>query len=160
MIKRFFAVIALSLLTGSVCAAVITANSSYTDSTGGNDFALGQSVTTPSGGPWDNISFNFINSAGSPYANGTLYLLALEYLGTTVGLSSSTPGFVATSSSSAGGIWAFASSVALQAATTYWFYMDTLFDGTEQVRYSAVNPYAGGSSYQADGAAGTFSAHV
>jgi len=133
----------------------------------GQNYSLGQSLTTPTGGLWDNISFNFIDSTGNPYANGTLFLLTQEYLGTPGDLGSSTAGYLAASMSSAGGIWDFAPSVLLQGNTTYWFYMNTWFDDeTVQLRYGIDNslyiadpttdlPLSlyGGGSYQADTAA-------
>ena len=42
---------------------------------------LGQSVTTTTGGPWDNISFNFFEPDDDPFALGTLFILDTEYLG-------------------------------------------------------------------------------
>src|SRR3954470_18243563 len=51
--------------------------------------ALGQSLTTPAGGPWNDLTFNWFDTGGPPYpgipnpiATGTLFLLGQEYLGT------------------------------------------------------------------------------
>eukprot|EP00456_Euglypha_rotunda_P024802 TRINITY_DN20210_c0_g1_i4.p2 TRINITY_DN20210_c0_g1~~TRINITY_DN20210_c0_g1_i4.p2 ORF type:complete len:106 (+),score=26.47 TRINITY_DN20210_c0_g1_i4:199-516(+) len=52
---------------------------------------IGQSITTPSGGPWTNVTFNLYDVSDNPSANGTLYLLTQEYLGAPNALSSGTP---------------------------------------------------------------------
>src|ERR1700722_9124990 len=49
---------------------------------------LGQSFTTPNGGPWDDITFNFFNADGDPIAAGTAYIFSAEYDGDPGGLSS------------------------------------------------------------------------
>ena len=60
-----------------------------------NGVGYGQSVTTPTGGPWGNISCNFINGIdGSAYARGGLYVLTQSYAGTPAGLSTSTTGYL------------------------------------------------------------------
>jgi len=88
----------------------------------------GQSFTTPSGGPWHNITFNFYSTpaggatpASTPAAAGTAFLLTQEYLGTPAALSSSTPGYLAQSISISGGVYVFPSSLALSPGTKYWF---------------------------------------
>jgi hypothetical protein len=105
----------------------------------------GEEFTTPAGGPWDSITFNFF-SAGSPSASGNLFLLSLAYLGTPAALSSSTPGFIASASAS-GGLWTFASNITLQANTQYWVYGDAPLTGDgdsgssagQQTYYSFTN---------------------
>ena len=53
-----------------------------------------------------------------------MYLLTQEYLGVPSGLSSSMPGFVARSQSTADGIYTFNSSVVITGGTKYWVYTD------------------------------------
>lgn len=91
--------------------------------------AIGQAFMTPTGGPWDNITFNFFaNQDGTtPSAVGDLFLLTQQYNGTPGGLSSSTAGFVAESTTISGGEYVFASSVELQPSTLYYAYTDSLF---------------------------------
>jgi hypothetical protein len=61
----------------------------------------------------------------TPEADGTLYLLDQLYAGAPDGLSSSVPGFIASTSTIAGGIWDFDASVTVAADTTYYMYEDT-----------------------------------
>jgi hypothetical protein len=72
-----------------------------------------------------NLTFNFYSDAAltTPEATGTLYLLNSEYLGTPSGLSSSTPGYLASTGASTSGpaLWIFPS-VSLSAGTEYWVY--------------------------------------
>ena len=86
---------------------------------------FGQSFTTPSGGPWNSITFNFYSTpapVSTPAAAGTAFLLTEEYLGTPAALSSSTPGYLAQSTSISGGVYVFPSSVVLNPVTKYWIY--------------------------------------
>jgi len=90
---------------------------------------FGQSFTTPAGGPWSGITFNFYSTpavgatpASTPVAAGTAFLLTREYLGTPAALSTSTPGFLAQSISIFGGVYAFPPSVVLNPGTEYWIY--------------------------------------
>jgi hypothetical protein len=91
---------------------------------------FGESFTTPSGGPWNNITFNFYSTpaggpatpASTPLAAGTAFLLTAEYLGTPAALSSSTPGYLAQSTSISGGLYIFPSSLVLSPGTKYWIY--------------------------------------
>jgi hypothetical protein len=93
---------------------------------------IGESFTTPGGGPWNNITFNFYSDvpATTPLAAGDAFLLTQEYLGSPAGLSSSTPGFLAESISVSGGIYIFASSLVLNPGTEYWLYEDTAIQAT------------------------------
>lgn len=85
----------------------------------------GQQVTTPSGGPWNNLIFNFYDATvGDPYASGDLYLLTTSYLGVPSALSTDTPGFLAKATASSN-LWVFDSLISLNPGTTYYFYMST-----------------------------------
>lgn len=94
-----------------------------TGSTGTFNWA-GQSVTTPVGGPFNNLRFNWYTFSGDPTAFGTLYLLTQEYLGLPGGLGPSTPGYVGQSVSIVDNQYRFAPGVTLDGATQYWFYTD------------------------------------
>jgi len=148
-------------VSGSAWADVITQNTSGTQATILSGFSDGQSVTTPIGGPWDNLGFNFVQcvdpsgtsclstTTNTPFALGGLFLLTQKYDGLPSGLSSATPGFIADTSTIVGGVWTFASSVTLNPSSQYFFYMNTAFNGPEIV-YSNANPYAGGQSFEAN----------
>jgi hypothetical protein len=66
---------------------------------------FGESFTTPSGGPWSGIQFNFYSDVPptAPAATGDAFLLTQEYLGTPSAHGSSTPGFLAESTGISGG---------------------------------------------------------
>jgi hypothetical protein len=105
----------------------------------------GQSVTTPAGGPFNNITFNFFSdtAATTPSAAGDLFILTQQYLGNPDALSSATPGFLAESTGVSGGIYQFDPSVTLQGGTQYFFYTDALF----QTAFVSPGTYAGGILY-------------
>ena len=147
-------------VSGNAWAGIITQNTSGTEATVLSGFFDGQSVTTPTGGPWDDIGFNFeqcltpsgtscLSTTNVPFALGGVYLLTQIYDGLPSGLSSATPGFMAYTNTIAGGVWTFAPSVTLNPSTQYFFYMDTAFNGPEVV-YSEANPYAGGQYFEAN----------
>ncbi len=83
----------------------------------------GQSFTTPTGGTWNSIKFNFFNGSNAPVAAGGLYALSQSYAGAPNALSSSTPGFLGFTNVISGGQWQF-SGLTLNANTQYFFYMD------------------------------------
>ena len=87
---------------------------------------VGESFTTPGGGPWNNIVFNFFSDvpATTPLAAGNAFLLTQEYLGDPASLSSSTAGFLAESVSVSGGQYIFDPSLLLDPNTEYWLYED------------------------------------
>jgi hypothetical protein len=151
--KLIMATLAIVLLPGvHAFAGIITSNSTGTSLSNVNGVgSLGQSVTTPTGGPWDHLSFHFVKSDGTDYAQGTLYLLSQSYSGNRFGLSSGTAGFLASTSTITAGNWVFADNVTIQQNTHYFFYMDSLFLGPE-VKFSLFNPYLGGNTFQATGA--------
>jgi hypothetical protein len=120
--------------------------------TSGTGFAtesFGESFTTPSGGPWNSITFNFYSDvpAVTPAAAGNAFLLTQEYLGTPSGLSAATPGFLAESVSISGGVYIFNPSVVLDPNTEYWLYEDTLMTSTG----SGTGGSAAGQAYFSDG---------
>jgi hypothetical protein len=86
---------------------------------------VGQSFVVSESGSYSDLRFNFYTFQKTPVAFGNLYLLTQEYLGVPTGLSPSTPGFVARSESTAGGVYTFASSIAINGGTRYWAYTDT-----------------------------------
>jgi hypothetical protein len=105
---------------------------------------FGESFTTPSGGPWNSISFNFYSDVPptTAAAAGDAFLLTQEYLGTPSALSSSTPGFLAESVGISGGKYIFNTSVVLNPATEYWVYEDVVMS-------ISGSPTGGGPSGQA-----------
>jgi hypothetical protein len=129
--------------------AVIVQNTS-----GGGDLLVttyaGQSVTTPSGGPWDDIEFAFLDGT-TPVALGNLFLLSNEYLGTPAALSSSTPGYIAESQGILGGKYVFAPSVTLGPSTTYYFYADAQFQPGD---FTGDGDVYGGGIFYANGFTG------
>jgi hypothetical protein len=92
-------------------------------------FTNGESFTTPGGGPWNSISFNFYSNspATTPVAQGTAFLLSMAYAGTPAALSNATPGFIASSTGNAGGIYTFNTAVTLQSNTQYWIFANVAF---------------------------------
>ena len=145
---------ALLLIVGlayaSSAQSVITENTSGSEATAGGGFALGQSVTTPAGNSWTNISFNLVeSSSNNPYAEGELFLLSASYAGPAAGLSSSTSGFLASTTDIANGEWVFAPDVTLNPSTQYYFYTGTQFDGSHNIWFSLSDPYSGGEASQA-----------
>lgn len=147
--------LATSLLAS---AATIASNTSTNATTSGFNFAAGQSVTTPAGGPWNNITFNLVDSSGGAFGIGFLYLLTQSYAGTPADLSSSTPGFVAISNAHSAGMWLFDPSVTLQGSTTYHFLMNSLLDQGQALRYSTLNPVPNANFYTAMGMQENYSA--
>lgn len=162
MAKSMIAFLVMFGLAATAAAApiIIQQNTSGTQATVLSGFFDGQSVTTPTGGPWNGIGFNFaqclepsgtscLSTANPPFALGGLYLLTQIYDGTPAGLSTATPGFIARTTTISGGVWTFDPSVTLNSSTQYFFYMDKAFNGPEVV-YSSANPYAGGQYFEAN----------
>jgi hypothetical protein len=143
---RVFVVVTLAVasLAPSARADTIVSFPVVNGNSGDFDFILGQSVTTPGGGPWNNITFNFYNSSGA-FATGNMYLLNQEYLGTPSALSSSTSGYLATGTATGGTAWVFDPSVTLQANIQYYFYMSS----TNGTYIKISTDYADGNAYNA-----------
>jgi hypothetical protein len=106
----------------------------------GGRAAEGESFTTPGGGPWNSISFNFYTPAATPAAVGTGFLLSMAYAGTPATLSNATPGFIASSTSNAGGIYTFDSAVTLQQNTQYWIFTNAVFPSNVAGSITAGTP--------------------
>ena len=114
----------LALSASPASASPVSIANSLNGATGYSAYAHGEGVTTPTGGPWSNITFSWIyNNSGTneDVAFGTLYLLSQPYAGTPSGLSTSTPHFIASATAS-GGVYTFASNVVLNSSTEYYFY--------------------------------------
>jgi hypothetical protein len=88
---------------------------------------IGQEVTTPSGGPWNNLTFNYFSNvpATTPSASGHVFLLTQTYTGTPHGLNTLTPGFVAESTGIVANKYVFDSGVTIQPNHSYYFYNDS-----------------------------------
>jgi hypothetical protein len=140
-LNRFLPVMAFAMFASFAPATTIFQNLGGPD-VGAAVFS-GQSFTTPSGGPWDDISFNLYSNvpATTPTAGGTAFLLTEEYLGTPAGLSGSTPGFLAQSTGISGGVWDFAAGVVLNPSTQYWIYENA------SLVASGNNDISGGQQY-------------
>jgi hypothetical protein len=110
----------------------------------------GQSFTTPAGGPWDSLTFNFYSgefpSPISPIAQGTGYLLTEQYTGDPANLSNSTPGFLAASTGISNNEYVFASSVELLPATEYFFYENASFNADGDASVPSSSSYDSASS--------------
>jgi hypothetical protein len=134
-------VLTLALTTASAHADIITQNIGGTALASG--FIFGQSITTPAGGPWHDLTLNFFsdNPPTMPTAAGTAFLLKQEYLGTPGNLSSA-PGLLAQTRNIVGGQWVFAPDVTVQPNTMYWIYEDTPISVT-----SGGNVITGGHLY-------------
>jgi hypothetical protein len=111
----------------------------------GSGFFFGQSFTTPSsGGPWDDITFNFFTNVPptTAEASGNAFLLSQQYLGTPSNLSSSTPGFLAESTVITGGMHVFSTALELSPGTQYFVYENAV-----SPNLSGGNTISGGQLY-------------
>lgn len=147
MKRRFIlACVFIAWCAHDVSAAVIAAHGPGTVNwfPGGN--TAGQSITTSSGGPWNNITFNwFADNAGTPTAFGALYLLSEEYFGSADNLSSAVSGFIAASTGIVDDLYVFDQMITLSPSTQYFVYADTEGFLTQQ----APGTYLGGTMYVA-----------
>lgn len=141
----------LSLLLGATCFAdLVTENvNAAFDSTDGE---VGQSFTTGIAPQYNSISVGIFADAGNPASNpsveGSLFLLSEEYLGTALGLSSSTSGFIAQHQSVSAGAWVFDDAITLQGNTQYWFYTQGYTSETPAIGFAGGGgTYAGGITY-------------
>ena len=150
LLSAVLAGLLVASLSATAQAILISQNASDANLSPSTTFA-GQSLTTPAGGPWDNLTFNWLNGVGTtnPSAFGNLFLLSQAYGGTPAALSAATPGFIA-SAAAAGNQYTFAGSVTLQPTTTYFFYTDLA--GSYFANFS--DAFAGGTAYQTSLSAG------
>ncbi len=114
----------------------------------GGSSVIGQSVTTPAGGPFNNIAFNFYGFDGSlfPTAAGTLFILDQPFLGAPADLGSA-PGLIGQSTGISGGIYQFDPSLTLLGSTQYFFYANQGFP----TRGDPFDHYAEGKLYAVNG---------
>src|SRR5712691_7382190 len=85
---------------------------------------VGQSFTTPSVGPWQNITFSFFSDRGiTPAAAGRVYVFTSAYDGRPSALSTSR--YLARSTGISNGQYVFDPSFSLQPNTRYFVYADT-----------------------------------
>jgi hypothetical protein len=95
---------------------------------GGGVQCVGQSVTIPGSGFFNNIKFSWYSAPSSlphPSAWGGLYILIQPYDGVPCGMNAATPGVVAHSSSTDPDEYVFDSDVKLRGGVKYWFYTDS-----------------------------------
>jgi hypothetical protein len=128
--------------------------------TGTSNNYLGQSITIPGEGSYNNLRFNWdgntstsptVPAVRGPLAVGDLFILTQEYLGLPASLGTSTAGFLAQSQRADQGQYVFAPSVTLKGGTTYWFYM---YYAPGSARFSPItgfsqDTYSGGDMYVA-----------
>ncbi len=143
------------------CLASVPANAAIvTENNGGNQTAgaggfFGQSFTTPTGGSWTNIRFNFVNgSTGNAVAAGGLYVLDQQYGGNPNALSTTTAGFLGFTNVISGGQWQF-TGLTLNPNTKYFVYMSN--ETTETLKFALLGTYTGGDGYNAIGASQPYS---
>lgn len=119
-----------------VSALVTIAESSTIEQQGAGQTAtsgnyLGQSITIPGAGSYNNLRFNWDGqtltsptapAVRGPVAAGDLFILGQEYLGLPGNLGASTAGFLAKAERVDHGQYVFAPSVTLKGGTKYWFY--------------------------------------
>lgn len=141
--------------TSPVTSAKADAIVSETSGTLSGSLFYGQSFTTPSGGPWDDITFNFFSNipATTPEAVGTAYLLSESFSGSPSDLDSAVPGFLASSTSIVDGEYEFNPLLTLSPDTTYFLYVDTQFTSSVS---GGVSGYGGGNGYFSTGASSAF----
>lgn len=141
----------LALLFAPAYAATIV---EYNGANTSTDAAfIGQSITTPSGGPWTNLTFNLYDVNDVPSANGVLYLLTQAYSGAPNALNSGATGFLASTSTISNGIWSFAPSVTLSSNTQYFLYTESI---NNILRANGTGVYPDGIAYYSLSAGGAF----
>ena len=116
----------LLLLCSAVYGNTIVSNTSQTSTIGPDEW--GQSFTTPSGSPWDNITFNFFSDvpAVTPEAGGTAWIYSK--VPNPLFLSDIEQNFeiniLGETSTIMNGKYVFAPSLVLQPNTQYWVFED------------------------------------
>ena len=149
--------LAARLVSSHAFATVIVQNIAGTLGSG-SGFFFGQSFTTPSsGGPWDDITFNFFTNVPptTAEASGNAFLLSQQYLGTPSNLSSSTPGFLAESTVITGGMHVFSTALELSPGTQYFVYENAV-----SPTLTGANTISGGQLYFASNTSPDFAGDV
>jgi hypothetical protein len=117
----------LALVSAALAAALPARATTLVDYTAGTSPStgwFGLAFTTPSGGPWDDITFNFLaTNATTPVAAGTAYIFSSAYAGTPSGLSSAS--YLAASTGVASNVYDFSATFTLQPGTTYYIFENT-----------------------------------
>ncbi len=121
----------------------------FTTGVNGGTFFVGQSVTTPGAGPWNELAFNWFDLNGAATAGGTLFVYDQAFAGNPGALSAAAPGFIGQSANIVAGVWHFAPSVVLQANTQYFFYSSVAL--TVSGSGGPATAYPGGSGYFSNG---------
>lgn len=112
-----------------------------------SDNIPGQSLTTPAGGPWNNLQFYWFDDTGAPSAFGTLFILTQEYTGEPLSLSPATFGYVTSVLANGPGTFYPPSPVIeLQPSTTYYFYANAF--PPDPIRVATTDPLALGTAYE------------
>ncbi len=151
-IPRALTALTLTALTGLAHASTTAARADTVavftggPDTNGKGAYQGQSFTTVTSGPENNIVFSFESTAGStanPIALGDGFLLSSEYLGSPGSLSSSTPGFLGEAAAS-GNAYTFAPGLTLQSGVQYFLYSDAFFPAGS---LTGNGSYSGGQFY-------------
>ena len=115
----------------------------------------GQSLTTPSGGPWTNIRFNFFDRfTGAPQAEGKVYVFDAPYMGAPQDLNAATPGLLGVGNSD-GPLYYFPSSLLLLPNQQYFFYCDSRPGGAGGTTVIG-DTYAGGTYLNSPNGDGNF----
>ena len=98
----------------------------------------GQAITTPAGGPYDDLVFNF-HDGSTPVAAGNLYLFSSPYTGAADGLASAS--YVAVAAV-ADGVYTFDHTVTLQDSTQVFLYSDAPQSVTTDTNFTYDNGYS------------------
>ena len=107
----------------------------------------GQSLTTPAGGPWNNLQFNWFDDTSASTAFGTLFILTQEYTGEPLSLSPATFGYVTSAAANGPGTFYPPNPVIeLQPSTTYYFYANA--HPPTPVLVDTNDPLALGTAYE------------
>ena len=133
--KRIFTkVFAVGLLAAAVASARADVVTQYTAGTlvFPNTLYYGESFKTPTDFLYYNISFNFYSNAPAttPSAAGTAFLLSQPYSGTPAALSATTPGILAQSTGTTGGVYDFNPNLVLLTNTFYYLYSNSMLAET------------------------------
>jgi hypothetical protein len=117
--------------------------------TGEDEGYFGQSFTTPGGGPWDNITFNFFDQKndGTPYAYEDVYLFSHPFTGDasdTTALTSAS-GYLGMSTGS-GAVYQFSPTIQLNGNTQYFIYTGGA-SGLAGLAIETPGSYTGGDMY-------------